>query len=226
MPKPPSLPTEVHDHFRKANILHTYVQENLGEATKHALGTGQELLEAKKVVAHGNWEESCDRMFDGSIRTAQSYMAFAKDFAKLKSAQKPALLMLESTLEGAAKAARKIVRPEKLHQEPPPESSETTPPLSGDEGEDGRTDADGTEPQETAPKPPRKGRAKRGGSPPKRLDRNAFYKQWDNAIGPLVRLVDKIAEGVGESRNGHHKDVQEHLNDATECMREWMQVEK
>lgn len=100
------------------------------------------------------------------------------------------------------------------------------PPSRGGSGEDDRTEALGTKPKETAPTSLRKGTDKRRGRPPKKLDRGAYYKQWDQAIGPLVRLVDKIADGLGESRNGHHRDVQEHLNDATETMMDWLKVEK
>ena len=110
MPKKLNLPIEVHDHFRKANVLHTYVQKDLGAASKHALETGQELIAAKSAIPHGGWEPECDRLFDGSLRTAQFYMAFARDFGKLKSAQKSALLMLEGTLDGAAKAAKKATK--------------------------------------------------------------------------------------------------------------------
>jgi hypothetical protein len=118
MSKTEQLPAEIHDHFRKANVLHTYVQTELGEAKKHALETGEHLLAAKKAVPHGSWEFECNRLFDGSIRTAQFYMSFFKDFSKLKSAQKSALLMLEGTLTGAAKAAKQAAKP-KPHKEPP-----------------------------------------------------------------------------------------------------------
>jgi hypothetical protein len=91
--------------------LHKYVTTELGEASQHALETGQELLAAKKTVPHGRWETECKRLFDGSLRTAQFYMAFTRDFGKLKSAQKSALLMLEGTLDGAAKAAKKAAKP-------------------------------------------------------------------------------------------------------------------
>lgn len=123
MAKKDNLPAEVHDHFRKANVLHKYVQTSLGEATKHALETGQELLAAKSSVPHGSWEGECTRLFDGSIRTAQFYMQFAKDVSSLKSAQKTALLLLESTLDGAAKAARKAA---KESEKPKPRSAVST----------------------------------------------------------------------------------------------------
>ena len=70
------------------------------------------------------------------------------------------------------------------------------------------------------------GKKGKKGKPPKRLDRSAYFKQWDNSIGPLVRLVDKIAEGVGEKHGLHHKAVHDALNTATEEMMEWMGVKK
>ena len=124
----PNLPAAVHDHFRKANILHTYVQKELGEATKHALEIGQELQAAKKTIPHGSWEDECKRLFDGSPRTAQFYMQFAKDVSTLPKAQASAVLLLEGTLDGAAKAAKKAATPKpsppKKKKAPPPEPDE------------------------------------------------------------------------------------------------------
>jgi hypothetical protein len=62
-------------------------------------------------------------------------MTFAKDFAKLKSAQKSALLMLENTLDGAAKAARQAVREEGKPETPEPEPQPPEPELVTDEPE-------------------------------------------------------------------------------------------
>ena len=137
MSKKKQLPAEVHDHFRKANVLHGYVQKNLGEATKHALETGQELLAAKKTIPHGGWEDECDRLFDGSLRTAQFYMQFAKHVAAIKSAPTRALLMLEGSLKGAAQMAKEAAKPE------PKKPPKPTPPSQPDE-----------EPAEAAPDPP------------------------------------------------------------------------
>ena len=116
MPKKSNLPIEVHDHFAKANVLHTYVQKHVGEAQQHALETGQELLAAKKATPHGSWEEKCEKLFDGSLRTAQFYMQFAKNVAALPKKRSSALLLLEGSLDGAAKAAKKAAAP-------PPKSS-------------------------------------------------------------------------------------------------------
>ena len=60
--------------------------------------------------------------------------------------------------------------------------------------------------------------------PPKRLDKKAYYQQWDQAIGKLLRLVDRIADGVGEKHGGSHDAVHDHLNNATDAMVEWMGV--
>ncbi len=232
-----TLPIEVHEHFRKANVLHTYVQKDLGEASKHALETGQELLAAKATVPHGRWENECERLFDGSLRTAQFYMQFTRDFGKLKSAQKSALLMLEGTLDGAAKAAKKAANPKPTVAQVQDAVDE---PQQGPPWADAVEKADGGQPtaaqvqeavfdahmrEEDAPpladkpsKPPRK-------KPPKVLDKKAYYKQWDHAIGPLMRVLDKIANGVGEKHGPSHKAILGHLDICTEEMQEWMGVE-
>lgn len=111
MSKKSNLPVEVHDHFRKANVLHGYVEEDLGKAQDHALELGDELLAAKKAVPHGRWEDECERFFDPSARTARFYMQFARDMGALPKRQRTAVLMLEGTLDGAAKAAKKAAKP-------------------------------------------------------------------------------------------------------------------
>ncbi len=70
------------------------------------------------------------------------------------------------------------------------------------------------------PEPP-----KRNGQPPKQYPGSHWFKQWQQAIGPFVRLVDKIAEGAGDSSNGSQKVIQDHLQVATEEMQEWMGME-
>ena len=90
-------------------------------------------------------------------------------------------------------------------------------------GEDGGTDSDGTDTQEPSHRPPRKGKGAPAG-PPKQYDRSAWFKQWEQAIGPVVRLVDKIAGEVGERHDPHQEAIQRALNAATEDMAEWMGV--
>jgi hypothetical protein len=109
-------------------VLHGYVQEELEDAKKHALETGQELLAAKSSTPHGRWESECDRLFDGNARTARFYMQFAKDMGALPKRQASAVLMVESTLEGAAKAARKAARPATPARPSPPAKVTNSPP--------------------------------------------------------------------------------------------------
>jgi hypothetical protein len=71
--------------------------------------------------------------------------------------------------------------------------------------------------QRTKKKPAKK-------KPPKQLDRSGWYKQWENAIGPVVRLVDKIANAVGEKGGTDQEVVQEYLENATQAVADWMGV--
>ena len=104
------LPDAAYDHFRKANALHGYVLSSLADATEHALKAGEELQAAKSTVPHGGWEHECSNRFDGSLRTAQFYMQFYRHVSALPKAQASALLVLEGTLEGAAKAAKNAIK--------------------------------------------------------------------------------------------------------------------
>ena len=166
MAKKESLPIEVHDHFRKANKLHGYVEKALGEATKHALEIGQELLAAKATIPHGSWESECDRLFDGSASTARFYMQFAKNMAALPKRQQSCVLFLEGTLKGAADAAKKAAGkkpPSRSHQEEPEDEEEAEEVIdvefeeADDTGED--DDSEGI-PEEPISQPPRKGKDK------------------------------------------------------------------
>lgn len=67
---------------------------------------------------------------------------------------------------------------------------------------------------------------KKPDKPPKQYDRSFWYKQWNTSIGPLVRLVDKIARELNEMHGARHKGVKEGLDLATRNMIEWMGVKK
>ena len=60
----------------------------------------------------------------------------------------------------------------------------------------------------------------------KKSSRADWYKKWNTSIGPLVRLVDKIANDVGEKHGKQHKSVKVGLEDATQAMIVWMGVKK
>lgn len=75
-------------------------------------------------------------------------------------------------------------------------------------------------------KPAEPEKPKKPDKPPKQYDRSFWYKQWNTSIGPLVRLVDKIAREVNEMHGARHKGVKEGLDLATRNMIEWMGVKK
>ena len=65
--------------------------------------------------------------------------------------------------------------------------------------------------------------------PPKKAKKNSradWYKQWNTSIGPLVRLVNKIANEFGEKHSPKHQLVKENLESATQNMMDWMGVKK
>lgn len=220
MPKKSNLPVEINNYFREANILHGYVGEHLKKASETAFETGEKLSAAKDSIPHGRWEDECTRLFDGSLRSAQFYMTFTKNISALPKAQQTALLINEGTLNGAAKAARKAAKPAKVKPktEPipdPPESVDSDPFNEiPDEVFENVEVVDTIE--EPEPEPPKKG------TPPKQFDNSYWLKQWEQAIGPMVRLVDKLAGNVGQSKCKSHKAVQGYLNKATEEVERWM----
>jgi len=76
------------------------------------------------------------------------------------------------------------------------------------------------------PKPPAGDKKSKGKPAVSGPDCKALFKEYDRAIGPLVRLVDRIAGQVNEKNGEHHKTVHEHLNCATEEMMEWLNVSR
>jgi hypothetical protein len=64
------------------------------------------------------------------------------------------------------------------------------------------------------------------GKPLKKNSRAFWYKQWTHSIGPLCRLVDKIANDVNEKHGQRHKSVKDNLEAATQEMIDWMGVQR
>jgi ribosomal protein S27AE len=115
----PNLPIEAHDGFRKANVFHADCVKDAASLVKNALEAGKELLEAKRHTPHGRWEAECERLFDGSVRTAQFYMQFATHMKALTKAQSSAVLFLEHSIEGATKVAKRLAKGEAPYEEKP-----------------------------------------------------------------------------------------------------------
>ena len=178
---------------------HIAAKAGVSERTVRRDGARLDALEACELSIQKGIESGLIKVSDAEIKV----------LAKLPPGQQNAIALAirkgQSPTVTAAMADLKITRPRK--------------------GEDGRTDSDGTEAQEPAPTPPRKGREKPG-VPPKQYPRAHWFKQWEQAIGPLVRLVDKIAEGVGEKRCPYQLAAHDALNIATEAISEWTKVKE
>jgi hypothetical protein len=224
MNKQLALPKEVHDHFRKANVLHKYVQDELGEATTHALETGEHLLAAKATIPHGSWESECDRLFDGSARTARFYMQFAKNMEALPKRQKSAVLLLEGTLTGAAKAAKQAAKP-KPPKDPPPTECEVID-----------VEPDDVETEEDLGKCPNCGKSKWDededgyscaschhphGEPVGDPDEGAFKKQRQKTIKTCEALMRAFCDLNRLSSNRAHKGCVESCKGLLKIAKEW-----
>ncbi|WP_455387592.1 hypothetical protein [Petrachloros mirabilis] len=230
-----NLPAEVHDHFRKANKLHEYIEKSFGETLNYAFDLGNELLAAKGATPHGSWEKECDRLFVGKSRTARFYMEFSRNWALIPKRQRLPISMLECTLTGAAKAAKKTAAELGGKQPPkrrkPPEEEVIDVEFEEIDGEPRTTPGEDTESTRTSEdsfsRSPRSGKEKPAASkPPKKLDKPALYKEWDRAIGPICRLVDRIANDVGQKNCQSHKTIVGQLDACTEEMQEWLGVRK
>ena len=186
------------------------------------------LCKFKDQAGHGNFGGMVERYFDFSHQTANVYMRLHKDLGHLSNSQRARILEEANSIRGVQKLLAgpkesppsprpKPDQPEVIDAAPVPPSNQTT-----------HVDADTWDDPLETPEPPefQPEKPKSNGTPPRQLDRPAYYKQWDQAIGPLVRLVDKIAAGVGESGSHEHKLVQDRLNLATETMIEWMGVDQ
>lgn len=210
MAKKETLPAEVHEYFRKANILHGYVTTELGEASQHALETGQELLAAKSSCPHGSWEDECKRLFEGSLRTAQCYMQLAKYMGALPKAQRSALLFLEGSIDGAAKAAKNAAKPNPPKPKPKePEPDEVIDVDSRPVEEEPEEDSPPEEPIQSPEKP----------------DKAAYFAQWTKDYLSIVSLVDAIAAGMDAKDGDSHQVIQGQLEACDDEMRELLEVE-
>lgn len=72
----------------------------------------------------------------------------------------------------------------------------------------------------TPPSQPETG--KKNGTPPRQFDNSHWLRQWNQSIGPIVRMVDKIAKDVESNGRGSHRIVQQLLNEATEEVEAWL----
>ena len=202
--------------IRKANATHAKAGIEIGQF----LADSRDLLADQKPFRDWVEKETCY-----SVRSAYNYISAFEHFgacANFAHIELSAMYVLTSNAKAKTKAikladngvsvthsmAKKLVKeskpkPTPKPPKPPKDSPDPKPPSEPDS-------------------PPKASPAKPRSTPPKKLDKPAYYKQWDQAIGPLVRLVSQIADGVGEKNGQDHRAVKEHLNDATKAMMKWM----
>ena len=58
----------------RINEEHSAARGSIERGIKHAIATGELLIEAKKSVGHGRWIEWLETNCDVSARSAQTYM--------------------------------------------------------------------------------------------------------------------------------------------------------
>jgi len=206
------------------------------EGVSHAkagLELGRLLMEARDLCGEP-FKDWVEKECGCSIRSAYRYMEIHREFGdcatvaqlelgamyeltKSDRAKKKALKLADKGVTVTQSVAKKLVAESKPDPPPPPREPASPKPKKGKKA---KPEPD-TPPEEFAEKPDRK---KSNGKPPKQYDRSYWYKQWDQGIGPIVRLVDKIADGVSEKDGSHHEAIQDLLAQATDEMVEWMGV--
>jgi hypothetical protein len=178
--------------------------------------------------------------FGSCANFAQIELSAMYALASNQKAKNKALKLIEKGIKVTHAMAQKLiaaVTPTPQQSEPPPDKP-YQPPGAETESEPGSPGSEAPSEPLTAAEPypdipfdipeapQRAAQGRESGPPPRKLDRGAYYQQWDNAIAPVVKLVDKIAEGLGERHDPHQVAIQDRLNEATEEMMEWMGVEK
>jgi hypothetical protein len=96
-------------------------------AVTHAIRAGELLIEARRQVHHGEWEDWVDANFPGSLRKAQGYMRLAR---KARSAMRFAHLGIGGALD---KLSEPSVGDGRSNRTPTPDPETDTPsePASG-----------------------------------------------------------------------------------------------
>jgi len=155
---------------------------------------------------------SAHASFGSCATVAQIELGAMYALTKSEKAKKAALKLTEKGVTVTQAMATKLVK-EAKPKKPPAVDSEAggtdEPEITPEEPEAPETVAE-------EPEPPK------NGTPPKLKSRSQWYKMWDQGIGPLVRTVDKIADGVCENHDPYHEEVHKHLDAATAAMMKWM----
>jgi hypothetical protein len=98
------------DLAARIQAAHEAAQSAMRSAVIHAVEAGRLLMEAKKLVRHGNWTGWLKQNCEFSERTAQGYIRLARELSKLAEpkAQRVADLSLREALKAVSSGARRL----------------------------------------------------------------------------------------------------------------------
>lgn len=97
-------PPTLRELANAAKREHAMVLNVGSEMIGHAIAAGDALLEAKKLVPRGGWEDWLVENLDYSMTTAQTYMRFARHREQLVDAQALTIAGARRLLHGAAQS--------------------------------------------------------------------------------------------------------------------------
>lgn len=89
------------------NENHRLAWKSAADSIQRAVLAGETLVKWKKLLPHGQFEPFTKQHFDGSLRTARSYMQAAKGLSALPKSAGSAVLATENSMEGLLKRLKK-----------------------------------------------------------------------------------------------------------------------
>jgi len=107
---------ELKDISTEINTAHNKVVEACRASVGHAMKAGELLIQAKSMVAHGEWQNWLEDNCTVSERTAQVYMKLSRDFPKLdeSKAQHVADLPLRDAMNAVSSATTALGKAKKM----------------------------------------------------------------------------------------------------------------
>lgn len=134
------------------NENHHLSQRATGEAIERGVLAGEMLLRWKELLPHGRFESFTETHFDGSLRTARTYMQAAKYLNSLPNRQRTAVLKEERSIAGLishSDRGKPGGGPSSSSETSPAPSGPASGGAAGSGGPAGRS-ADGAETQQRA----------------------------------------------------------------------------
>jgi hypothetical protein len=112
---PAKLPPDLRDLAERINVEHQQAEAALNHGVEHALAAGRMLVEAKAQIPHGEWLPWLAQNFEGSQRTARTYMLVANRWPALEAnRQRAANLSIRQAAALTTRPHRDRITDEKL----------------------------------------------------------------------------------------------------------------